>query len=293
MTRLFLRLSGIPVLVRGRENIPPGPVVLAPNHTSYLDALVLVAILGPRHVLLHRQARVPRQLGDAHSCSTGFGAVFVERFDVQKAAGHADELAEAAKPASRSPSSPRARCCAGPGCCRSAPARSRSRRRPASRWCRWRCAACARCCATAPGTRAATRSRSPSARRSRPTATTGTPRCKLRDRVRAEVLKYCGEADASGLGRRRFRRSAAAPRAARHRGTGRCAAGLRCAGAVPGGARGRRRAPQRARRRLHPIPLPARRGRGDAASRSPGARAGSGLRAPRSADRIRARAPRC
>ena len=48
MTRLFLRLSGLTVLVRGRENIPPGPVVLAPNHTSYLDALVLVSVLAPR-----------------------------------------------------------------------------------------------------------------------------------------------------------------------------------------------------------------------------------------------------
>ena len=31
MTRLFLRLAGIPFLVRGRENLPPGPVVLAPT----------------------------------------------------------------------------------------------------------------------------------------------------------------------------------------------------------------------------------------------------------------------
>ena len=63
MTRLFMRLSGIPFLVRGRDNIPPGPVVLAPNHTSYLDALVLIAVLGPRAVRLHRQARVRRTTG--------------------------------------------------------------------------------------------------------------------------------------------------------------------------------------------------------------------------------------
>ena len=44
------------LLVRGRENIPPGPVVLAPNHTSYLDALVLVAMLARVRSLSSRSA---------------------------------------------------------------------------------------------------------------------------------------------------------------------------------------------------------------------------------------------
>jgi len=95
MTRLFLRLAGLPVLVRGRQNIPPGPVVLTPNHTSYLDALVLVSILAPRNYSFIAKREflanpVMRLL------LTGFGCVFVERFDVQKSAEHADELAQAA-----------------------------------------------------------------------------------------------------------------------------------------------------------------------------------------------------
>jgi 1-acyl-sn-glycerol-3-phosphate acyltransferase len=95
LTRLFLRLAGLPVLVRGRQNIPPGPVVLAPNHTSYLDALVLVSILAPRNYSFIAKREflanpVMRLL------LTGFGCVFVERFDVQKSAEHADELAQAA-----------------------------------------------------------------------------------------------------------------------------------------------------------------------------------------------------
>ena len=65
MTRAFLRLAGLPVLVRGRENIPPGPVVLAANHTSYFDALVLVVDPRPRELRVHRKARVPRQPADA------------------------------------------------------------------------------------------------------------------------------------------------------------------------------------------------------------------------------------
>jgi 1-acyl-sn-glycerol-3-phosphate acyltransferase len=96
MTRLFLRLAGLPMLVRGLENIPPGPVVLAPNHTSYLDALVLVSILGPRNFgFIAKREFLGNPL--MRLLLTGFGCVFVERFDVQAAAGHADELVEAAR----------------------------------------------------------------------------------------------------------------------------------------------------------------------------------------------------
>jgi acyl carrier protein len=95
MTRLFLRLAGLPVLVRGLENIPPGPVVLAPNHTSYFDALILVSILAPRNYAFIAKREF---LGNPvmRLLLTGFGCVFVERFDVQKSAEHADELVEAA-----------------------------------------------------------------------------------------------------------------------------------------------------------------------------------------------------
>jgi acyl carrier protein len=95
MTRLFLRLAGLPVLVRGLENIPPGPVVLAPNHTSYFDALILVSILAPRNYAFIAKREF---LGNPvmRLLLTGFGCVFVERFDVQKSAEHADELVVAA-----------------------------------------------------------------------------------------------------------------------------------------------------------------------------------------------------
>jgi len=96
MTRLFLRLAGLQVLVRGRENIPPGPVVLTANHTSYFDALILVSILGPRNFgFIAKREFLANPV--MRLLLTGFGCVFVERFDVQAAAEHAHELADAAR----------------------------------------------------------------------------------------------------------------------------------------------------------------------------------------------------
>jgi 1-acyl-sn-glycerol-3-phosphate acyltransferase len=94
---LFLRLCAIPLAVRGLENLPRnGPYVVASNHTSYLDGAVLLAILP-----WHKSAFVAkRELKDSFITRIflgGLGAQFVERFDVQKSAEHADELAGAAR----------------------------------------------------------------------------------------------------------------------------------------------------------------------------------------------------
>lgn len=95
--RLLFRLCRIPLVVRGLENLPAaGPYVVASNHTSYMDAAVLLSVLPWR-----RSAFVAkRELGDnvlARIFFGGIGTKFVERFDVQKSAEHADELAEAAR----------------------------------------------------------------------------------------------------------------------------------------------------------------------------------------------------
>jgi 1-acyl-sn-glycerol-3-phosphate acyltransferase len=95
--RLFLRLCAIPLVVRGLENLPAhAPYVIASNHTSYLDGLVLLALLP-----WQRSAFVAkRELRDQFITRVflgGLGARFVERFEVQKSAGHADELAAVAR----------------------------------------------------------------------------------------------------------------------------------------------------------------------------------------------------
>jgi 1-acyl-sn-glycerol-3-phosphate acyltransferase len=95
--RLFFRVCRIPVVVRGLENLPAsGPYVVAANHTSYLDGAVLVAALPWRNYAFVAK----RELMDNFISRTlvkGLGAVFVERYDVQRSAEHADELVDAAK----------------------------------------------------------------------------------------------------------------------------------------------------------------------------------------------------
>jgi 1-acyl-sn-glycerol-3-phosphate acyltransferase len=94
--RLFFRLSGIPLVVRGLDNLPPGPCVIAVNHTSYLDGAVLMAALAARPFAFVAKRELLGNLVTRVFVS-GIGAEFVERFDVQKSVEHADGLAAAAK----------------------------------------------------------------------------------------------------------------------------------------------------------------------------------------------------
>jgi 1-acyl-sn-glycerol-3-phosphate acyltransferase len=92
-----LKLSGIPVAVNGKEHLQiSSPVVLAVNHTSYLDALVLLAILDYRGYAFVAK----REFQDnflMRALLSGFGTRFIERFDIAKSAEHAGEMGEAAK----------------------------------------------------------------------------------------------------------------------------------------------------------------------------------------------------
>src|SRR4051812_44422305 len=94
--RLFFRLSRIPLVIRGLDNLPPGACVLAVNHTSYLDGAALMAALAERPFAFVAK----RELKDnflTRILVKGIGAEFVERFDVQKSVEHADDLAAAAR----------------------------------------------------------------------------------------------------------------------------------------------------------------------------------------------------
>lgn len=97
VSKIFLNLSGLRVTVREIENIPPAKtVVLAVNHTSYLDALVLLSLL-PYRGYAFVAKREFQESFMTRILLTGFGTQFVERFHVAKSAEHANELANAAK----------------------------------------------------------------------------------------------------------------------------------------------------------------------------------------------------
>jgi 1-acyl-sn-glycerol-3-phosphate acyltransferase len=95
--RGFLFFSGIPLAVSGKEHLDiKSPVVLAVNHTSYLDAVALVALLGDRGFafVAKREFQSSFLMG---RLLAGFGTQFIERFDVAKSAEHAGDMTEAAR----------------------------------------------------------------------------------------------------------------------------------------------------------------------------------------------------
>jgi 1-acyl-sn-glycerol-3-phosphate acyltransferase len=97
ISKCFLLLSGIPVAVRGKENLQNGaPVVLAVNHTSYLDAVVLLSILEYRgYAFVAKREFQDNPL--MRALLSGYGTQFIERFDLAKSTEHAGDLASAAK----------------------------------------------------------------------------------------------------------------------------------------------------------------------------------------------------
>jgi 1-acyl-sn-glycerol-3-phosphate acyltransferase len=98
LAQAFFRLAGIPLVARGLENLPPRgrPVVLAANHTSYLDAVALLALLDWRHWSFVAKNEF---LGNflMRTLLAGFNTRFVERFDVKESAAEAPQLVDAAR----------------------------------------------------------------------------------------------------------------------------------------------------------------------------------------------------
>ncbi|MGA2563819.1 MAG: lysophospholipid acyltransferase family protein [Steroidobacteraceae bacterium] len=80
LARLVLRLVGMRVVTRGLERIRP-PCVVVANHASYLDGVVLVAVLPPNFsfVIKREMSAVPL----AGTLLRRIGAEFVERRDRQ------------------------------------------------------------------------------------------------------------------------------------------------------------------------------------------------------------------
>lgn len=82
--RTYFFLAGMPLRVRGLENLPATQCVVVANHASYLDGVVMTAALPPRFgfVIKREMDGVP----GASLLLRRIGSEFVERFDRHKGA---------------------------------------------------------------------------------------------------------------------------------------------------------------------------------------------------------------
>jgi len=85
--RLFLRLAGMPLTVRGARRLPAGQCVVVCNHASYLDGIVLTAALPARFGFVIKREMAAMPLGGA--LLRRLGAEFVERHDRRRAGSDA------------------------------------------------------------------------------------------------------------------------------------------------------------------------------------------------------------
>lgn len=80
--RTFFFLAGMPLRLRGLENLPAGQCVVVANHASYLDGVVMTAALPPRFGFV-----IKREMNDvpvAGLLLRRIGSEFVERFNRHK-----------------------------------------------------------------------------------------------------------------------------------------------------------------------------------------------------------------
>ena len=98
--RLFLRLAGIRLHIDGIERLPSTPFLVVANHASYLDGIILAALLPGQYSFVAKRelsasfiTRIPL---------TRLGAAFVERFDLRQGIEDARRILEATL-AGRSP----------------------------------------------------------------------------------------------------------------------------------------------------------------------------------------------
>ena len=93
--RLLLWLTRTPLRVRGLEHLPRGPYVLVANHASYVDGIVLSAVL-PGAVTFVAKSEFTRNF-IARVFLRHLGTEFVERFDPETSAHDAEHLAQTAR----------------------------------------------------------------------------------------------------------------------------------------------------------------------------------------------------
>lgn len=91
---LILFVTGVTPRVSGRRNLPAEPCIVVANHASYLDGIILMAVLPPRFafVIKREMVRVPL----AGYLLRRIGSEFVERFDNRRGAVDARRIMQSA-----------------------------------------------------------------------------------------------------------------------------------------------------------------------------------------------------
>jgi 1-acyl-sn-glycerol-3-phosphate acyltransferase len=87
LARVFLMAAGMPLSVKFAERLPAGQCVIACNHASYLDGIVLTAALPPRFAFVIKREMAHFPL--AGPLLKRLGSEFVERFNRQRSAADA------------------------------------------------------------------------------------------------------------------------------------------------------------------------------------------------------------
>ena len=95
VARLLLRLTRMSLFVSGLENLPRTPCVVAANHTSYLDAILLTAALPADYPYAFVAKREFLDRFITRRFFEGAGCVFVERFDARAGVEQAAQVGAA------------------------------------------------------------------------------------------------------------------------------------------------------------------------------------------------------
>jgi len=82
--RLAFRMMGVPINVRNIESVPDAGCVVVANHASYLDGVILTAVLPANFSFVIKQE--VRRVPVAHLMLRRLGSHFVERFDRHRSA---------------------------------------------------------------------------------------------------------------------------------------------------------------------------------------------------------------
>ncbi len=95
LARACLALTGIKVNVTGLENIPHGNAVILFNHTSYMDAVVIAAVLPGEPAFIAKKEFESNFF--TRTLMSRVGVVFVERFDAAASLADAETVTSMAK----------------------------------------------------------------------------------------------------------------------------------------------------------------------------------------------------